>query len=93
MVLFSTQNLLQGLQRPRWPVVVSAWRQGLGLLLFGLLMKAWLGSPAGVWWAIAASVTTGALASAALAAWLADREGLVLWPPQIPPASPRQARP
>lgn len=81
VVLSGVQNLLQGLQRPLLPALVSTWRRGVGLVAFGLIFTRWLDwGPEGVWYATAATVGTGAVFSA-LAGWLVARdEGISLLP-------------
>lgn len=85
VVLYATQSLLQGLGRPRWPVAVALWRQGLGLALLGLLFSGPLGLGAiGVWWGVAASVVTGTLLSVGGMVIIVRRlePPLDLWPPR-----------
>ena len=73
VVIFVAQNLLQGLEKPQWPLVVGLWRLGLGLLLFCLLFTQVLDfGVAGIWWALLAAAITGA-ALAALLAWRTGR--------------------
>jgi len=77
VVLYAVQSLLQGIGRPRWPVVVSLWRQGLGLALFGMLFTGPLGlGVIGMWWAVAASVVTGTILSTAGAFVIVQRRDL-----------------
>jgi Na+-driven multidrug efflux pump len=60
--LFGLQNLLQGLKRPLWPLVVGVWRQGVSVVVFGWLFVQVMGLGAyGLWLTIAAGVVTGTL--------------------------------
>ncbi len=81
VVLYAVQSVLQGIGKPRFPVVVSLWRQGLGLALFGLWFTGPLGlGVVGVWWAVAASVVTGTLMLAVGGGVIARGRGVRLWP-------------
>ncbi|MEM6930795.1 MAG: MATE family efflux transporter [Myxococcota bacterium] len=82
VVLYAVQSVLQGIGKPRFPVVVSLWRQGLGLGLFGVLFTGPLGlGVVGMWWAVAISVFTGTVMLAVGGAFIARRQGLVSWGP------------
>jgi putative MATE family efflux protein len=80
-VLFALQNLLQGLERPLWPLLVGLWRQGVGLALLCWLLVGQLElGPLGVWWSIAAGVGTATLAMAVASVRVLRDEGLDLRP-------------
>ncbi|MEO0602082.1 MAG: MATE family efflux transporter, partial [Myxococcota bacterium] len=80
VVLYAVQSVLQGIGKPRFPVVASLWRQGLGLGLFGVLFTGPLGlGVVGMWWAVAVSIFTGTVMLALGGAYIARGQGLVLW--------------
>jgi len=80
-LLFGLQNLLQGLKRPLWPLVIGLWRQGLAVALFGYLYVRMLGmGPYGVWLTVASGVVTGTVMILAVSLHLLPREGLDLRP-------------
>jgi len=80
-LLFGLQNLLQGLKRPLWPLVVGSWRQGLALLVFGWLFVdlADLG-PMGVWLSVMGGMVTGTLMMIGATAWVLRDHELSLRP-------------
>lgn len=80
-LLFGLQNLLQGLKRPLWPLVVGVWRQGVAVALFGYLYVHVLDmGPYGVWMTVATGVVTGTALIVVVALRLLPKEGLDLRP-------------
>lgn len=78
VVIFVAQNLLQGLKKPQWPLVIGLWRLGLGLLAFAWLFTMVFDfGVTGIWWALLAAAVTGSALAAALSWWIARREGLL----------------
>ncbi|WP_316015471.1 MATE family efflux transporter [Roseobacter sp. HKCCA0434] len=60
-LIFIAQNLLQGMEKPEWPLAIGLWRLGLGLFLFCLLFVEVLDLGVnGIWFALAAGAATGA---------------------------------
>lgn len=79
--LFGLQNLLQGLKRPMWPLLIGLWRQGLAVVVFGWIYVRWLELGAyGVWLTVASGVVSGTLMMVAAALPVLAREGLNLRP-------------
>lgn len=60
MMLFSTNSVLQALQKPIWTLWISVYRQGLAIFAFvWLFVGLWGFDIWGVWFGIAASVISG----------------------------------
>lgn len=88
-LLFGLQNLLQGLKRPMWPLVVGVWRQGVSVVVFGWLYVRVLDLGAyGVWLTVASGVVSGTLMMVLAAVPLLAREGLSLRPTLHAPDEP-----
>ncbi|QPH55181.1 MATE family efflux transporter [Pontivivens ytuae] len=83
VVIFVTQNLLQGLQQPRWPLLIGLWRLGLGLALFAWLFTGPLDlGAAGVWWALLAAAISGAVLALIVTLWVTRAEGVEIVQPE-----------
>ena len=64
MMLFSINSFLQALKRPIWTLWISIYRQGFGIAFFIWVFVGVLGFDVwGVWFGIAAAVTTGWIAA------------------------------
>lgn len=64
IMLFATNSFLQGIRKPVWTVWIGVWRQGIAIALFSWIFVSLLGLGIwGIWFAIAASVTSGLLLS------------------------------
>lgn len=81
MMLFSINSILQALKQPVWTFWISIYRQGFGVAFFiwvfvgGMGMNVW-----GVWFGIAAAVTSGWVIALFIASGVAkDRVGGLLY--------------
>ena len=75
MLLFSITSFLQSMKRPIWTVWISLYRQGFGIAFFVWIFVGLLDFPEiGVWFGVAAAVTTGAVMALILAEGVAARE-------------------
>lgn len=64
IMLFATNSFLQAIRKPVWTVWIGVWRQGIGIALFSWAFVTLLGLGIwGIWFALAASVTSGLLLS------------------------------
>ncbi|MBB5516962.1 putative MATE family efflux protein [Rubricella aquisinus] len=82
VLIFVSQNLLQGLERPNWPLLIGVWRLGIGLALFGWLFTGPMGLEVrGVWLALLAGGVTGAVLAAIITLRVARGAGLNLLRP------------
>lgn len=64
MMLFSINSFLQALKKPIWTLWISIYRQGFGIAFFIWVFVGLLGFNVwGVWFGIAAAVTTGWIAA------------------------------
>ncbi len=64
IMLFGTNSFLQAIKKPVWTVWIGVYRQGIAIALFCWIFVGLLGFGIwGVWFAIAASVTSGLMLS------------------------------
>jgi putative MATE family efflux protein len=75
MMLFAINSFLQGLKRPIWTLWISIYRQGIGVALFIWLFVGLFGFDVwGVWFGIAAAVSTGWIMALVVAQQVANQE-------------------
>lgn len=75
MMLFSINSLLQALKRPVWTLIISLYRQGFGIAFFVWIFVGLLGFDVwGIWFGIAAAVTTGWVMALVIAYKVAKEE-------------------
>ena len=89
MLLFAITSFLQAMKRPIWTVWISLYRQGFGVAFFIWVFVGVLGfSEIGVWFGVAAAVSTGALIAVFIAERVAQAEIGGLFRPVPPREAP-----
>ena len=80
MMLFAINSFLQALKRPIWSVWISLYRQAFGIAFFvWLFVGVFQFSEIGVWFGVAAAVTTGLMISMVIASRVASESIGGLW--------------
>ena len=80
MMLFAINAFLQALKRPVWTVWIGLYRQAFGIAFFVWLFVGVLQfNETGVWYGVAAAVTTGLLISLLIASRVATQSIGGLW--------------
>ncbi len=80
MMLFSINSFLQALKRPVWSVWIGLYRQGFGTAFFVWVFVGLFGfDEIGVWFGVAAAVTTGLLIALAITVRVANQSIGGIW--------------
>ena len=80
MMLFAVNSFLQALKRPIWSVWISLYRQAFAIAFFvWLFVGVFHFSEIGVWFGVAAAVTTGLMISMVIASRVASQNIGGLW--------------
>lgn len=92
IMLFGTNSFLQAIRKPVWTVWIGVWRQGIAIALFCWIFVSLMGFGIwGIWFAIAASVTSGLMLSLIVAQHVSNPViggifGAIKKDPEHPPA-------
>ncbi len=80
MMLFAINSFLQALKRPAWSVWISLYRQAFGIAFFvWLFVGVFRLGEIGVWFGVAAAVTTGLMIAMVIASRVASESIGGLW--------------